>query len=148
MKHNIFNKKIIIDEDAANNLINCKTVSAKDLKSVDTKTLKSEELVEWFDHFERSMYFITQVDVQKDGSFVNQCGGYFRKFEDAEYHVINNITDLWETCFDYIVIENIPEGLHKVDHNPHWYKYNHDTEKYEEISEPKFARHYVGFALG
>ena len=94
------------------------------------------------------MFFITQVEPQKDGTFITQCRGYFSDFDDAEYRVVNNITDFWETCFDYIVIEEVPEGLYQHDPFPRWYLYNRETGKYEETTEPEFAKKYVGFALG
>ena len=95
------------------------------------------------------MYFITQIEYnEKTGELINDCRGYFSSFEDAENVVINNITDLYESCFNYVVIENIPEGLYKTDLNPHWYKYNSETDKYDKTTEPKFANNYYGFALG
>lgn len=95
------------------------------------------------------MYFITQIEYnEKTGELINDCRGYFSSFKDAENVVINNITDLYESCFNYVVIENIREGLYQYDLFPHWYLYNKETGKYEETSEPEFTKNHVGFALG
>lgn len=94
------------------------------------------------------MFFITQVEPQKDGTFITQCRGYFSNFDDAEYRVVNNITDFWETCFDYIVIENTPEGLYQSPLAVAWYKYNKELDKYQKINPPQFAKNISGFALG
>lgn len=95
------------------------------------------------------MYFITQIEYnEKTDELINDCRGYFSSFKDAENVVVNNITDLYESCFNYVVIENIPEGLYQYDIFPRWYLYNKETGKYEETSEPEFTKNYVGFALG
>lgn len=45
----IFNKKIIIDEEAAERMVNANTVSASDLKHTDKNKINNiEELIAWF----------------------------------------------------------------------------------------------------
>lgn len=96
----------------------------------------------------QNMVFITQIEYTEDGEIINDCRGYFKSFSEAEDVVINNKTDLWETCFEYIVIEEIPEGLYQSPLLVSWYKYNKELNKYERVNQPKFASHLSGFALG
>ena len=92
------------------------------------------------------MYFITTID-SKDGD--QRCVGYYSSFEKAEEVVLDNIFDICETCYDYAVIENIPEGLYQYDQNAIWYKWNDVDEKYEKIEKrPEQYKKFVGFAIG
>ena len=92
------------------------------------------------------MYFITTID-SKDGD--TRCVGYFSTFKKAEEIILDNACDIWETCYDYAVIENIEEGLYQYDHDAVWYKWNDLNEKYEKIEEkPEQYKKLIGFAIG
>lgn len=92
------------------------------------------------------MYFITTID-SKDGD--TRCVGYFSTFEKAEEIILDNVGDIWETCYDYAVIENIEEGLYQYDHDAVWYKWDDLNEKYEKIKEiPEQYKKLIGFAIG
>lgn len=47
MRNDIFSKKIILDEDACENILNCNSISTKDLKLADSKVLNSDEYVKF-----------------------------------------------------------------------------------------------------
>ena len=92
------------------------------------------------------MYFITTIDSKDDDT---RCVGYFKHFEEAERAVLRNSFDICETCYDYVTIENIEEGIYQYDFQPKWYKWNNDKEQYEPIEEsPKKYKKWVGFAIG
>ena len=92
------------------------------------------------------MYFITTVDSRKDDT---RCVGYFKEFEKAEKIVLENGYDIWETCYDYAVIENIPEGIYNYDFHPTWYKYHKLAGGYVKCEQPEFVQTLgVGYALG
>lgn len=92
------------------------------------------------------MYFITTID-SKDGD--TRCVGYYSTFEKAEKAILNNACDIWETCYNYCVIENIKEGLYQYDQEPIWYEWNKIKEQYEKIEEkPEGYERMVGFAIG
>ena len=92
------------------------------------------------------MYFITTVD-SKDGD--TRCVGYYSTFETAEEAVLDNACDIRETCYDYVVIENIEEGLYQYDQNPIWYKWDDLNEEYKRIEEkPKQYKNQIGFGIG
>ena len=92
------------------------------------------------------MYFITTIDSKKDDT---RCVGYYSIFEKAEEAVLENTFDIYETCYDYAIIENIPEGIYHYDEKPVWYKWNDVDEKYEKIEQPpeKYKK-WTGFAIG
>lgn len=56
-------------------------------------------------------------------------------FEEAEEVVLNNICDIWETCYDYAVIEEIDSQIYPRYIMRKFYKYNIDTHGYEPIEE-------------
>lgn len=93
------------------------------------------------------MYFITTVDAKDEDT---RCVGYFQTFEEAENAVKNNACDIWETCYNYAVIENIPCGLYQYDFHPTWYKYHKLTNEYVKCEQPDFVKSIsgVGFAIG
>lgn len=92
------------------------------------------------------MYFLTTLDSKDDDT---RCVGYFKTFEEAEEIVLSNTYDIWETCYDYAVIENIPEGLYQYDFHPIWYKYNKLTGGYIKCDRPNFVgATSVGYSIG
>lgn len=93
------------------------------------------------------MYFVTTVDSRTEDT---RCVGYFKTFEKAENVVLHNACDIWETCYDYAVIENIPEGLYQYDFHPTWYKWHKLAGGYIECEKPLFvdAIGGVGYAIG
>ena len=76
--------------------------------------------------------------------------GFYSNKDDALDTLINNRTDLWETIYDYAVIEPYYEGIsgYDFDEDRMWFKYNEITDCYDHIDEPEKVKHYVGFAIG
>ena len=92
------------------------------------------------------MYFITTIDSTNDDT---RCVGYFKDFEEAEIRVLENAMDICETCYDYAVIENVPEGLYQYDQNAKWYKFDYDKNVYRKIEgRPAKYERIVGLAIG
>ena len=99
------------------------------------------------------MYFITTIETKKGDVKDTRCVGYFKTFEEAEQAVIKNACDIWETCYDYAVIENIKEGLYQYDFHPTWYKYHKLTSGYVKCEQPDFVNlkggvGMIGYAIG
>ena len=122
----------------------------KFLKWLNSKT--ADELVKnmkkYINKEDRCMYFITTLQIKNNDIEDSRCVGYFSSFEKAEQIVKNNTYDLEETIYNYIVIENIPEGIYQYDQNAKWYKFNRNTEKYDPCDKPKEMNHLVGFGIG
>lgn len=55
-----------------------------------------------------------------------------------------------ECCYDYALIEKIEEGLYQpANSGEHWwFKYDHETNTYVPVEEPKEYEHYSGFTIG
>jgi len=97
------------------------------------------------------MYFITvMTKPAKDSMIPNDvtCWGFYPKLSQAKNAVENNIADLWETIYDYAVIERIRSGITIPSKIIQWYKYRIKSKKYESISEPKWAEKICNFAIG
>ena len=74
--------------------------------------------------------------------------GWYQYKEDAFKVVKENICDINETIYDYVLIEEIEEGLNNPALNRWFFKYNNDTKTYIQIDEPKKYKHYCGFTIG
>ena len=98
---------------------------------------------------EPTYYFITVFESYDDrGPRGLRCWGFYSKFDDAIATIRNNITDLWETCYNYGVVEEYYEGIGYYTGNRWFFKYNSTIDEYESIDEPEELKHYAGFALG
>ena len=78
----------------------------------------------------------------------NRCWGFYKDKDKAIQAVEENWTDMWETCYDYAMIEEYEEG---ISHTTFWrkfYKFNEEKGGYDEIEEPKEWGCFHGFALG
>jgi len=97
------------------------------------------------------MYFITVMTKPKKGSMISdesRCWGFYPNLSQAKNAVENNITDLWETIYDYAVIEIIRPGIAYPAEIVQWYKYRIGSKKYEPVNEPKWAKNICNFAIG
>lgn len=98
-------------------------------------------------------YFITGITYKGEVETVlpnrgQRCFGYFQTFEKAEKAVLNNYCDIWETIYEYVVIEKVKDGIHQIDLKPIWYKWNLEKECYEKTEKPDFADGYAGWGIG
>ena len=94
------------------------------------------------------MYFITMVDKAETLDHSSRCFGYKDNFDDAQRCVIENCMDLHEYLYEYAVIEYIPTGIHPFREFEYWYKFNHDTKKFDPIKKPEAFKEICNFALG
>lgn len=74
-------------------------------------------------------------------------GFYFDK-NDAIKALHCNNTDMWESCYDYAVLEEYPEGICRNPKSVQWYKYDQDKDGYFEIDTPDGECDFVGHAMG
>lgn len=79
-----------------------------------------------------------------------RCWGFYSNKEDALFALHTNMTDMWETIYNYAVLEPYMEGISGYDFETprEWFKYNKNTNSYEPIEEPEGVKNYAGFALG
>ena len=64
--------------------------------------------------------------------------------------VRENTCDINESCYPYAVIEAVKEGLYSpASTQDRWFfRYIHDKNKYEKISEPDGLEHLCGITMG
>lgn len=75
--------------------------------------------------------------------------GFYVDFNNAYEIVHNNGGDLWETIYEYAMIEEVGEGLYgSAGMRTWWFKYNHETGLYDEIPMPEFCKNKFGFIIG
>lgn len=102
------------------------------------------------------MWFITCVEkIENESGFLgfadtgeSRCWGFFSDKDHAVHVVENNLTDIHEFCYNYVVIEEYDEGIcnEKIDSRM-WFKWNDDKETYVRIEEPPGVQHLFGFAF-
>ena len=78
----------------------------------------------------------------------SRCWGFYSNKEDALNTLHENRTDLWETVYDYAVLEEYYEGINNFNfENRQFFRYNKEKNGYFEIEEPSEAKYRAGFAL-
>lgn len=105
----------------------------------------------------KAIYVVTAVRKDSPDHYtVNdwRCFGWYADYETAEECVINNETDIWEGYYNHAVIEKTYEGLYGTsyslgeEHGQDWFKFNNETEKYEHIETPEWAKNIFGWGIG
>jgi hypothetical protein len=75
--------------------------------------------------------------------------GWFPTFNLAEYAVVNNYGDIYETGYQYAVIEEIAFGLYSCPPvREFWYEFDKEQEMYVPIVKPKIFKNVVNFTIG
>lgn len=65
--------------------------------------------------------------------------GYYMTFDNAEEAVRRNAGDIHEACYDFAVIEEVPEGVYSVPRKRWYFRYKDDG--YVPIDEPPFMKY-------
>lgn len=76
--------------------------------------------------------------------------GYYYTYDDARDAVTGNLFDIWETVYDYALIEKVPPGVYNgAGHEDRsLFKYDRGTDKYVPIEEPKIMNRIYGVGIG
>lgn len=76
--------------------------------------------------------------------------GFYSNKEDALKVLNENRTDIWETIYDYAVLEAYNEGIsaYNFEEGRQFFKYNQELDSYRPIEEPEEVEHYASFAIG
>lgn len=74
--------------------------------------------------------------------------GYYTDKSYAISAVEANMCDINETCYNYVIIEKIEEGLYNPSDETIFFKYDINTDTYKEIPKPAFLEHFSGFSIG
>lgn len=78
-----------------------------------------------------------------------RCVGYYFKLEDAISAVENNVLDIHETNFNFVVIESCSEGLYPIDSTEqYWFEWNREHEKYVSCERPEEYKSIIRIGIG
>ena len=106
-----------------------------------------EDKVYWFITV---LEYIEEDDLGWPKFGATRCWGFYTDKEVALKALHENWTDMWETCYDYAVLEPYYEGISGIGdkEDRQFFEYDADKDGYFEIDEPSEVRHVVGFAFG
>ena len=74
--------------------------------------------------------------------------GFYHEKEHALETVMNNGGDIWETCYDYAIVEEVEPGLYTCSITRWVFKHNKETGFYDPIDEPPVMKHTCGLTIG
>ena len=100
-----------------------------------------------------NMYFITgfskyEIDEKTRIPDIGSARtfGYYMNSNDAKEAVKYNYCDIFESLYNYMVIEHIEEGLYRPATDRLFFKWNHEKREYEEIES--IEDHWGNYAFG
>jgi len=110
------------------------------------------------------MFFVTAMrsnpaytgdpDVCERNVFDSRCFGYYDTREKAVDAVINNVSDIQECYYDYVVIEELEQGIHPLPNDlinythETWFVWNKNEEKWVRCEKPTFSDRTCCWAVG
>ena len=74
--------------------------------------------------------------------------GWYSNLKDACKDVKNNMGELWEYAYDYIVIEEVKEGVWGMAIKEWWFKWNRKKKAFFSIRKPKETISIVNWGIG
>lgn len=100
-----------------------------------------------------SIFLITLVEYPKtyehpDCNGQTRCVGYFSAFLNATKAIEENKCDYNEYKWDFIVIEEVYQGIWVTPVNEYWYKWNIDTKTFLQCNKPSCFYGTTGFGIG
>ena len=72
--------------------------------------------------------------------------GFFTDLAEAIRVVKENVTDIFEHCYNYAVVEGYEEGLYSRPELTRWFKYDAESDTAFEI-EPPLHNKVAGYAF-
>lgn len=98
------------------------------------------------------MFFVTGFEHLPDPDYYTigdiRCWGYYKDFNQANYIVVHNKTDLNEGIYEYCIIEKFDEGVTPCALERWFYKFNRVNGEYEPIEELKCFEQICNFGIG
>ena len=77
-------------------------------------------------------YFITVFkNYDERGPHNLRCWGFYDNFDDADQAIRGNFTDMWETIYNFAVIEEYLPGISGYNFNSWFYKYRSEEHTSE-----------------
>lgn len=86
------------------------------------------------------MYFITTLYIKKGKVIRKRTVGYFSDFKKTKIILRTDGYDLYECgYYNFVVVENIPEGIYQGDTEPTWFKYDKKQKGFFECIAPRLT---------
>jgi len=86
------------------------------------------------------MYFVTAVRSPRFFQFLKRrCFGFYNIHADASAAIETNVGNLHDEAYDFVVLEQIAEGVPTVIENRWWYEWD-DRRGYVLTDEPDFVQ--------
>jgi len=73
--------------------------------------------------------------------------GWYSRLAQAIDRVINTSDDLYECCYDYVVIEEIKEGAYGLSVREWWFKWNSQKKAFIPIHKPKETNGIINWSM-
>lgn len=102
----------------------------------------------------QTYWFITvmeKFDIDEDFYVKTGCTrlwGFYSSKVDALQALHNNVTDMWETIYNFAILEEYYEGIGNSTGVRYFLKYDPSLNGYFEIEEPEYAKYICDFAIG
>lgn len=100
------------------------------------------------------MYFITGFQKIEPTEYgwpefgAQRTWGYYSERVFAVEALHENWADVCEGVYNYALIESIEEGVHPLEIDRQWFKWDDERKGYFEIEEPECVKYLCNFALG
>jgi hypothetical protein len=93
------------------------------------------------------MFFLTSISHYPEHKWQSRCFGYFSTIEKARGAVANNTCDMEECCYNYLVIEEIGEGIHSFASSESWFTWEEENG-WTAIEKPKWSEGIINWSIG
>lgn len=95
--------------------------------------------------YETPIYTITTIRYGGDMRTV----GFVYNLEAAKTIIVENYGDIYEEgYYPFALIEEVRGGIYNVNRKEFWYKWSHETHKYEPTSKPDHHQRSICFSMG
>jgi hypothetical protein len=99
------------------------------------------------------MYFLTAIYRPIEESFYYpngdvRCFGYFENRQKALLAADENLADMHECLYNWLLIEKIPEGLHVMPTEEIWYQWDTGLECWVHVEKPKWSFGTINWSIG
>ena len=74
--------------------------------------------------------------------------GYYRGFHKALEAVKKNTGNMCECLYNYLIMEQIGEGVHALGEEVEWFKWNDTKNGWVPCARPEWAKGIINWALG
>jgi len=94
-----------------------------------------------------TIFVITAIEDIELGANDKACFGWFSSWDAARDAVLKNKCDIRECLYNYVVIEEVPEGIQSCSINEWWFKWNKDNRSYVAIDKPKETQGIINWGI-